>query len=283
MVIRGCLGNIPRKLRNFHLLLVKILFHARKQDFPLRRFHSIHDSGDGTDDIGPRELKHFVVEKIREIDDSIVGQFFFRILAVQPILTLLSAVTPEHHVNQVRRAFGPLECRAMVVNVPKIFLPLFPSTRSETLVVLERCSLESRRIQCFLVLLHRFQVVKRSNTQLRVDRFYNGCGEGLEEGVRLEQLRPEMMEEVHHQSLDVMPVMILIGHEHDLVVAQSRSLLGLTVVSSIFQAEYTHDICKFLTMGTKSQRRGLISPPFQSPAWATQPSRTAPHFSLQFS
>lgn len=84
-------------------------------------------------------------------------------------------------------------------------------------------------------------------------RFDNGRDKLLEKAVDLEQRRPQLVNHVDHEAFDVRAVVILIGHDHEMAVAQTRRA---RVLLTLLQPEDLDDVVD-LFVGTQLRQTRL--------------------------
>ena len=74
------------------------------------------------------------------------------------------------------------------------------------------------------------------------DAFHDGGDEDLQKVVNLQQTGPKMVEKIHNQPFDVAAVVVLVGHDHDVPVAQPRRVFVFGVQ---LQPHDFHDVLNF--------------------------------------
>ena len=86
----------------------------------------------------------------------------------------------------------------------------------------------------------------------------DGRDELLEE-VGLQQVRPVVVEEVDEQALDVRAVLVLVGHDHHVSVAQRLQRVGAHVLLLVAQPD---DLDQVVDLGVLHDLRARASPEF---------------------
>ena len=74
------------------------------------------------------------------------------------------------------------------------------------------------------------------------DTFHDGGDEDLEKIFNLQQTGPKMVEKIHNQPFDVAAVVVLVGHDHDVAVAER---LGVGVNATNVQTHNLHNVLHF--------------------------------------
>ena len=70
---------------------------------------------------------------------------------------------------------------------------------------------------------------------------HNGCNE-LVYKVVLDEAGPVVVEEVNDQTLDVRAVLVLVGHDEQLAVAQAAQVSTIRVLLVVVQPQDLHDV-----------------------------------------
>mmetsp|Transcript_121800 Transcript_121800/g.289582 ORF Transcript_121800/g.289582 Transcript_121800/m.289582 type:complete len:416 (-) Transcript_121800:1242-2489(-) len=225
VVVGTVLAYISNKLRNLHVR-PQVALEATVEDLALSRLQTIHDRWHTSHQVVAGELYQLFVHKLL-VGHSSLGVIHKAslLVLVHPDFAIISTPLVEGHVNQlVVTCSLPLEVNSMLLNLAEVLFGFSGCACTKTFVVLDfpPCAILGLLLP-LLVLNHREKLL-----HLPVfGCFDNWCDELLQKTfVVSEQVRPKVVEEVDQKSLNVRPIIVLIGHNHHLAVAQIlRSLL----------------------------------------------------------
>ena len=142
----------------------------------------------------------------------------------EPFLSAVSHLLVEGEFDDiVVLVVDVLELDLMLVDLGEVLLGLLGGGRAQPLVVLDLPGLEVPAVGPLLELVHREERVDL----LALGGLEQRRHELLQEAVHAHQARPEVVDEVYQQTLDVRAVIVLISHYHDRAVAQVLHVLVL--------------------------------------------------------
>lgn len=248
------LGHIPAELNDLQLRF-EVPLEAAEQDLALPRLHAVYRRWYGTYVVVHREVHELLVDEVHipECLDVVVHEGF-GVVAVQPTLPVVGSALVEAQVDGVVVVLvDVLELDAVPQEVGEVVLCLLIVGCPESFVILGMPELRLRETLCFLPLRI---VMSREELDLVVaprhlDDRRNKFGE---EARHMHQRGPKMVYEVHDQSLDVTPIRVLVGHQHDGAVAETLQVLILAI---LLQAHDLDDVGDLLVVD--DLRRGGIT------------------------
>ena len=223
VVVGRVLGHVARQLRHLDLLL-ELALEAGEEHLALRRLQPVDDGRDRPLVVRDGEEDELLVHEVA-VGHGVDGVVHEgpRLEVAQPGLAVLDALLREGHVDEVALARGLVERRVVElvrVELAEVLLGLLGRRRAQPLVVLDRVAVEAAaRLLPRLVLGEREEDLRGLRLR-RGRRLDDGRDEAAQEARDLEQRRPEVVEAVDQQALDVGPVVVLVRHDHEVAVAE---------------------------------------------------------------
>ena len=210
MVIGCLLRDIARELRNLHITR-KVLLEARVDHLALTRLQTVRDVRNRPLDIFGTKVGHITMDEIRDTQGlhGPVRNSWRRIGHVlsQPRLSIIRKRLGKGQVHRLIRFWIRIECDRELFNLLEIFFGLCTGRSSETLVVFDRTA----RGLCRPELLLR-EEPDLSSLDNRSDH--------RNHKTHLDKLWPIDVKHIKDQTLDVAPIQIRIGHNHQAAVSE---------------------------------------------------------------
>ncbi|GIX60845.1 phosphatase [Babesia caballi] len=217
VVVRRVLRDVARQLG--HLALRhQVPLEAPEEHLPLPRFPPVHHRGDAALRVVYRELDELLVDEVgvpQALDGVVDGRAV--LVALHPHLAVVHPLLVEGHVDAVVVDVVLVgEVDEVPPDVGEVLLELLVGGGPETFVVLDLPAGQVGGVDPLGVVLHR----EEGQDGVALGRLDDGRDKLPDEPLVLDHLRPEVVQQVDHEPLDVRPVVVLIRHDHDRAVPE---------------------------------------------------------------
>lgn len=250
VVVGAVLSHVPGELGDLDLSL-ELPLEAREEDLPLGGLEAVEHVRDRPGVVSLGEENELLVNELGELDSvllalGVVKEGVF-LKVVEPDLPVVDTCLRECHVNEVttRLIIGELGKVDLVnAEVREVILGLSGGGSTETLVVLDSPALG------IVVLLLPSLILGEGEEGpglLSLGHLDDGGDELLEESLDVEEGRPEVVDEVDNESLDVRSIVILISHDHEVAVTESLDVF-LVVFHTELQAHDVDDVLDLVVL-----------------------------------
>mmetsp|Transcript_21318 Transcript_21318/g.45364 ORF Transcript_21318/g.45364 Transcript_21318/m.45364 type:complete len:229 (-) Transcript_21318:1559-2245(-) len=218
-MVGGLLRDIARELRHLRVAL-QVSLETSPHDLPLHRLEAIDDARDTAHHVVLCKLHELLLYEVG-IGQAGLGMIHEVLIvgSIDPILAVIGTLLVEGEVDKLAILIAcVLEGDLVVADVAEVFLRLGRGGGAETLVILDAPALS---IVVFLLPLLVLLNCKEVLDMAALGHLHNGGHELEHEPWELEQGGPPMFHQVQDQALNVRAVKVLIGHDHEVTVAET--------------------------------------------------------------
>ena len=240
--------DVTCQFNHLHILF-QVTSETGIQDLTLTRFQTIDDRRDGPNVIRHTEKDQFLVDEVCVTDlRHRMVEIGSRSVLPQPFLSLIGLLLREGQLNELGlMVLHGMELFQMAIKVLEVNLRILGAASTQTLVVLVvPAALVSGLLLPRFVLRHgEERTLLDGVLRVTLPDLYDRGNEFNQEFRNLQQTGKLGLEEVDEQSLDVASVMVLIGHDHQVAVAETT---GVGILLLVLQSQKVLDVLNFLVL-----------------------------------
>ena len=243
-MISRLLGNITRELRHLDLRC-QILFECSEQNLSQTNLETIHQIGNASVAVVLGEVDELSIDKLLVRDVGLCSiKVCITVIELQPVLSVVSALFIEYHVNGVVTLIGMLKPHNLLLF--KVFAEFLASACTQSFVILDFPTMNI----VFLFPTVELTVIVKVQFNLALFCFQYWCIHKSNKAGNTRQSGPLRLEQVNAEALDMTAVQILIGHEEDFAIAKAFiDIFNRVVFFARFQAQYLFYFGDFFVFG----------------------------------